>query len=98
MVIVHAFPQNGFSGRVRPGLYTGTLPVRVFHNEAEVGAFALEARSRKLGYLDEYRWMVRDLADQMSEVVMNRFAPTEQQFQVDNTHAIQKRCINALLF
>ncbi len=77
--------KNGHRGRVRPGLYTGTLPIKVFLEGNELGSFSLEVRSRKLGYLDEYRWMVRDLAEQMSEVVMNRFAPAIQQFSIDST-------------
>lgn len=81
--------KSGHSGRVRPGLYTGTLFIRVFSNGNEVGTFSLEVRSKKLDYLTEYRWMVRDLADQMSAVVMNRFAPAAQQFRIDNTKDAQ---------
>jgi len=69
---------------VRPGLYTGTVPVRVYGDGKELGGFAIEVRSKKLGYLDEYRWMIRDLADQMTEVVMNRFDPAQQQFSTDD--------------
>jgi predicted component of viral defense system (DUF524 family) len=81
--------RDGRSGRVRPGLYTGTLPIRVFLDGNECGYFSVEVRSRKLGYLTEYRWMVRDLAEQMSAVVMSRFAPAVQQFRVDNTKDAQ---------
>jgi len=80
---------DGRSGRVRPGLYTGTLPIRVFLDGHELGSFSFEVRSRKLGYLDEYRWMVRDLAEQMSEIVMNRFAPAMQRFSTDETKDAQ---------
>ncbi len=82
--VFQADTSKGLTGRVRPGLYTGTIPVRVFSNEEELGGFALEVRSKKLGYLNEYRWMIRDLADQMTEVVMNRFDPAQQQFSTDN--------------
>lgn len=77
--------KDGRSGRVKPRLYTGTLPIRVFLDGNDLGSFAFEVRSRKLGYLDEYRWMVRDIAEQMSEIVMNRFAPAEQRFTTDDT-------------
>ena len=77
--------KDGHRGRIRPGFYTGTLPVKVYLDGSDLGSFSLEVRSRKLGYLNEYRWMVRDLAEQMSEVVMNRFAPAVQQFSIDNT-------------
>ena len=82
--VFQADTSKGLTGRVRPGLYTGTIPVRVYSNGDEVGGFSVEVRSKKLGYLNEYRWMLRDLADQMTEVVMNRFDPAQQQFSTDN--------------
>ncbi len=81
--------NDGRSGRVRPELYTGTLPIRVFLDGKDFGSFSLEVRSRKLDYLKEYRWMVRDLAEQMSEIVMNRFAPAIQRFSIDDTKDAQ---------
>jgi len=83
--IFQADTQSGRSGRVRPDLYTGTLPITVKMDDHPIGFFSLEVRSRKLSYLDEYRWMVKDVAEQMAEVVMNRFAAAEQKFRVDDT-------------
>jgi predicted component of viral defense system (DUF524 family) len=74
---------SGERGRLRTGLYTGMLPVTVRTRGLEVGTLALEVRSRKLDYLSQYRWMLRDIAEQMAELVMERFAPTEQRFAVE---------------
>jgi predicted component of viral defense system (DUF524 family) len=77
--------HHGCTGRVRPGLHTGALPVTVFRDETEVGSFAVEVRARKLEYRSEYRWMLRDIAEYMTEVVMDRFGVAEQRFTFDDT-------------
>jgi predicted component of viral defense system (DUF524 family) len=73
----------GNRGRLRPGMYTGRLPVRILIANSLLGRLNLEVRSKKLGYLSHYRWMLRDLAKDFSEIVMERFAPTEQRFTID---------------
>lgn len=72
--------EAGLTGRIRPGLYTGTLPVTVLVDGRPVGVFQLEVRASKLDYLSHYRWMLRDLADTFAEVIMRRFAPSEARF------------------
>jgi predicted component of viral defense system (DUF524 family) len=75
----------GTSGRIHPGLFTGTLPVIVFAGGIELGRCDVEVRSRKLDYLSEYRWMLRDIAEYCTELVMERFAPSIQRFVIDDT-------------
>ena len=72
--------SSGQTGRIRPGLYTGTLPVNVCVGGRHLGSFELEVRARKLDYLSHYKWMLRDLADVFAEAIMRRFAPTEARF------------------
>jgi len=57
----------------------------VFRDENVVGNFVVEVRARKLGYRSEYQWMLRDLAEYMTEVVMDRFGVAEQRFTFDDT-------------
>lgn len=71
---------DGRTGRLRPRLYTGTLPVTIFLAGQPIGRVAFEVRSWKFDYLSHYRWMLRDIADSLTEAVMERFAPTEQRF------------------
>ncbi len=78
--------EDGLTGRLRPGLYTGSLRVAVLVDSVETGQVALEVRSRKLEYLRHYRWMLRDIADQCVEAVMERFAPSEQRFAIQDSH------------
>lgn len=83
--IFQADTLSGEQGRLRPGLYTGTIPVTIFVGERELGRVALEVRSRKVDYLSHYRWMLRDIAEGFAEVVMERFSPSELRFEVDDT-------------
>ncbi len=74
---------TGFEGRLRTGLHTGLLRVLVSADGAELGAASFEVRSRKLDYVQHYRWMLQDIAEVLAELVMERFAPTAQRFEVD---------------
>lgn len=74
--------QWGRRGRLRPGLHTGALHVQVFVDGAQVGRFSLEVRSAKLDYLKHYRWMLEDIAEEFAEIVMERFAASQQRFEV----------------
>lgn len=77
--------SDGLQGRLRPGLSTGTLQVLVRSGRVTLGQLELEVRSRKLHYLSEYRWMLRDIADQMTELVMDRFAVSSTTFALEGT-------------
>ena len=83
---------DGLKGWLRPGLSTGTMQVLVRSGELTLGQLELEVRSRKLTYLSEYRWMLRDIADQMTELVMDRFAVGSTSF----TQEGRPRCSDAL--
>lgn len=72
-------------GRLRPGMHTGLLPLSVWVDGRMVGRAQVEVRSRKLGYREHYRWMLDDIASDMAEVVMQRFAPSEQRFRLDES-------------
>lgn len=77
--------SDGLKGRLRPGLSTGTLQVMLRSGGVTLGQLELEVRSRKLHYLSEYRWMLRDIADQMTELVMDRFAVSGTNFTLEGT-------------
>ncbi|WAS54236.1 restriction endonuclease-like protein [Burkholderia ambifaria] len=76
---------DGASGRLRPGLATGTIRVVLRTDARTLGQMELEVRSRKLSYLSEYRWMLRDIAERMTELVMDRFAVSDASFELDET-------------
>jgi predicted component of viral defense system (DUF524 family) len=72
-------------GRLRTKEHIGLLEVSVLSDEDEIGRCYLNVRSRKLNYDQHYRWMVEDLAREMTEVLMQRFGPTAGQFKVDES-------------
>jgi Domain of unknown function (DUF2357) len=76
--------STGLSGRLRPGLSTGQLNVVARSPSIEIGRGAMEVRAKKLDYLSHYRWMLRDIAVAAAELVMERFAATEQRFSLDD--------------
>jgi len=75
---------EGKSGRLRPGLATGTIRVVLRAGASTLGQLELDVRSRKLSYLSEYRWMLRDIAERMTELVMERFAISNARFELDD--------------
>ncbi len=92
------FPDDrtGLTGRLRPGLYVGRLALSVFRREDRLAEAAVEVRSRKLGYLDQYRWMLDDIASIATELALQRFAATEQRMgldaELDATTLYQRFC------
>ena len=75
--------SSGTRGRLRTGSYVGVLPVEVEVAGQKLGRIRLEIRSRKLNYLDEYRYMLGDLSNEAVALVLERFAPTLQRFSDD---------------
>jgi predicted component of viral defense system (DUF524 family) len=72
---------NGLTGRLRPGRHTGTIFASVLdHSGAVVAKTDFEVRSRKLEYMDEYRWMLERITDDAAETVMHRFSAGTQRF------------------
>lgn len=76
---------DGRAGRLRPRLATGIVHVSVRSGNQTLGQTDIEVRSRKLSYRAEYRWMLRDIAARMTELVMERFAASEATFVADET-------------
>ncbi len=77
--------SDGRQGRLRPALSTGTVCVQVRSGQTPLGQLEFEVRSRKLSYLSEYRWMLSDIAEQMTELVMDRFGASGTSFAVEGT-------------
>ena len=70
--------ESKLTGRMRPGRRTGTIPLQVSDaNGSLIGRCEVEVRSRKLNYLDEYRWMLGRIADEATEALMQRFSASE---------------------
>ncbi len=81
--VVYPDDRTGKAGRLRPGLYVGRLALRVVRDGAGLAEVAVEVRSRKLDYLNQYRWMLNDIASIATDLALQRFAATEQRMALD---------------
>jgi predicted component of viral defense system (DUF524 family) len=75
--------DDGLTGRLRPRLSTGSVQVVLRAGSVVLGELEFEVRSGKLAYRSEYQWMLRDIAERMAELVMNRFAAGHSHFKQD---------------
>lgn len=71
-------------GQIHTGLYTGTLTLFVKDEAgAVVGTAAVEVRSRKLSYRNDYRTMMEDIASQCVDLLMDISIPSTQSYAPD---------------
>ncbi len=70
-------------GRLRPKRETGTLRGELRDDRGPIGRFELEVRSKKLDYLNEYQWMLRDITETFSDAILQRFAASSHSFDPD---------------
>ncbi len=76
------------SGFLSPGLNTGRLAL-VVRDEANavLGTAAVEVRSRKIGYRDDYRRMLEDITERCIDLLMELRAPTAVRAAPDPGHS-----------
>ncbi|MCC5845911.1 MAG: DUF2357 domain-containing protein [Verrucomicrobia bacterium] len=74
-------------GTIEPGNYVGLLKLALVEkgSGAAVAETHVDVRSRKLGYEDEYRSMLEDLADRCSDFLLQLESPVEQRFNPEDT-------------
>ncbi len=74
-------------GRIVPGIFVGTLPVFITDlNDEEAGSFELEVLSRKTDYRTEYRFMLEEITEKCTDLLMQYTSPANQPFDVDHDH------------
>lgn len=72
-------------GRIVPGIFVGTLPVFITGlNDEEAGSFELEVLSRKTDYRTEYRFMLEEITEKCTDLLMQYTSPANQPFDVDH--------------
>ncbi|HUR00086.1 MAG TPA: DUF2357 domain-containing protein [Gemmatimonadaceae bacterium] len=85
---------TGRTGRLRPGQRVGLLKAAFREGARPLGSIAVEVRARRLDYVTEFRWMLRDIVDVSADMLLEGFAPTSQRFSVDprtNSHTAYQR-------
>lgn len=76
---------NRSSGRISPGIFVGTLSLDIIesHTGAKAGTAALEVRSVKASYREDYRFMLEDIAARCTDLLMQHSSPVTQSFTAD---------------
>ncbi len=79
--------SRAHSGFLSPGLNTGRLAL-VVRNESGVtlGTAAVEVRSRKISYRDDYRLMMEDIFERSMDLLLELRAPTSLRAAPDPGH------------
>lgn len=78
-------PQLGNCGRIETRGYIGRLPLFLVPMEEgePVGSIVVEVRSYKLGYRDDIRQMLSDIADEVVAIALDHRSPTELRIRPD---------------
>lgn len=75
-------PDTAHCGTIATGLSTGKLFLAVRDASGEkIGRAAVEVRSKKLDYRDDYRRMLADITDHCVDLLMDLRAPTGQNME-----------------
>lgn len=87
MIEASRLSGRAHSGFLAPGLNTGRLAL-VARDEAGVllGTAAVEVRSRKIGYRDDYRLMLEDITERCVDLLLELRAPTALHAAPDPGH------------
>ncbi len=72
-------------GALRPGLHTGRLQLRAVDALGEPATAAVEVRSQKVGYRDDYREMLEQIASISLDLVNHITAPAEVPLTSDDS-------------
>ncbi|MDQ2914295.1 MAG: DUF2357 domain-containing protein [Chloroflexota bacterium] len=77
-----------WTGRIEPGLSTGLLPIALVDPAGKERAWgAVEVRTDKLDYQDQYRQMLDDIATATTALIMHFSGPTAVRLKVERTDA-----------
>ena len=77
---------NAQSGRIEPGIYVGTLQIFIKDESGkDAGHFELEVRSsKKADYRTEYRFMLEEITEKCTDLLMQYTSPANQPFNIDH--------------
>ena len=70
-------------GRITPGIYVGRLPLIIIDSDENEIELAVEIRSVKTEYRQEYRKMLEDITDECTDLLMIHSSPVTQRYDID---------------
>lgn len=83
--IISRSKLNYNSGRITPNIYVGTLTVFIIDCDTreKCGEFKLEVQSLKASYREDYRFMLEEIAERCTDLLMQHSSPVTQSFTID---------------
>src|SRR5690606_21354771 len=83
--IIEQDPFNSHQGRISPNIYVGTLNIPLFRKGffEQMGRVALEVQSKKTTYREDYRFMLENITEHCTDLLMQVNSPVSQNFEPD---------------
>lgn len=80
-ILYHSKNTKDSGGYITPGIYTGTLKLKVINLFGDMcGFFNLEVCSVKTAYRTDYRTMLEEITEKCTDLIMQYNSPTTQYF------------------
>jgi Uma2 family endonuclease len=83
--IIHQSRKYPFRGRITPGNYVGRLPLRILTSSEPID-IAVEVRSSKSNYRDEYRKMLQEITVECTDLLMIHSSPVTPNPYINVSH------------
>jgi predicted component of viral defense system (DUF524 family) len=76
---------NKSSGRIAPNIYVGTLSIDVLKTatQEKCGEVKLEVQSVKTSYREDYRYMLEEITEKCTDLLLQHSSPVSQKLEVD---------------
>ncbi|MBN8571347.1 MAG: DUF2357 domain-containing protein [Ignavibacteria bacterium] len=72
------------SGRIAPNIYVGTLSIDVLDkDEIKCGEVKLEVQSVKTSYREDYRYMLEEITEMCTDLLLQHSSPVSQNFETN---------------
>ncbi len=83
--IISQSKVNHSSGRISPNIYVGTLPINIleFATNIKCGEIKLEVQSVKTSYREDYRFMLEEITDKCTDLLLQHNSPVTQNLEVN---------------
>ena len=83
--IVLCHKANKSLGTIKPNIYVGTLTLEVYNinNPDEQFPLIIEVQSVKTDYRKDYQFMLNDIAEKCTDIILNSNSPVNQTLEID---------------
>ena len=84
--VISVSAKHPNEGRITPGIYTGTLQIKVINSvdDSDRAEISIEVTSVKTSYRNDYRFMLEEITEKCTDLLMMHSSPVVQKFQVSH--------------